>query len=280
MIPEARFSPPIPENRDNIVLFNGSMQNYYFHTVPYAMMMSSTILIIQARMGSHRLPGKSLMPVWKEISLLELVLKRITQSKIPEKIILATSTRKKDDLLVPIAERCGVEVVRGSENDVLGRFVQAYKSYPADAVVRAAADNPLLDPEMIDSLITFFWDNQPCDYAANLGPVSGHPDGVGVEMVSGETLLRLDREAKDMRYREHVVTYLHGNRNYISKLQRAPPEKHRPGYRLDIDFFEDLVFVRELAKRLPQKKGPFWSTVEIIRALDREPELLKLRKIR
>lgn len=231
-------------------------------------------------MGSHRLPGKSLMPVWKDLSLLELVLKRITKSTIPKKIILATSTRKKDDPLIPIAERCGVEIIRGSEDDVLGRFVQAYKAHPSDAVVRAAADNPLLDPEMIDNLITFFWDNQPCDYASNLGPVSGYPDGVGVEMVSAKTLLRLDREAKDMRYREHVVTYLHNNRDYTSKLQHALPEFHRPGYRLDIDFFEDLVFVRELIKRLPQKKGPFWTTGDIIRTLDKEPELLKLRKVR
>ena len=242
--------------------------------------MNTTNIIIQARIGSHRFPGKSLMPVWKELSLLELVLTRITKSKIPKKIILATSTRKKDDQLIPIAERCGVEIIRGSEDDVLGRFVQVYKAHPSDAIVRAAADNPLLDPDMIDKLITFFWENQPCDYASNLGPVSGHPDGVGVEMVSAETLLRLDREAKDMRYREHVVTYLHKNRDYISKIQRAPPEFHRPGYRLDIDFFEDLVFVRELVKRLPQKKGPYWTTRDIITALDKDPDLLRLRKVR
>lgn len=242
--------------------------------------MKDTNIIIQARMGSHRLPGKSLMPVWKELSLLELVLTRITKSKIPKKIILATSTRKKDDQLIPIAERCGVEIIRGSEDDVLGRFVQAYNAHPSDAIVRAAADNPLLDPDMIDKLITFFWENQPCDYASNLGPVSGHPDGVGVEMVSAETLLRLDKEAKDMRYREHVVTYLHNNRDYISKLQNSPPKFHRPGYRLDIDFFEDIVFIRELVKRLPQKNGPYWTTGDIIKMLDKEPELLKLRKVR
>lgn len=242
--------------------------------------MKDTNIIIQARMGSHRLPGKSLMPVWKDLSLLELVLTRITQSKIPKKIILATSTRKIDDRLIPIAERCGVEIVRGSESDVLGRFVQAYKAYPSAAVVRAAADNPLLDPDMIDKLITFFWDNQPCDYASNLGPISGHPDGVGVEMVSAETLLRLNKEAHDMRFREHVVTYVHGNRDYVSRLQQAPPEYHRPGYRLDIDFLEDLVFVRELTKRLPQKKGPFWTTADIVRTLDKEPGLLNLRKVR
>lgn len=242
--------------------------------------MRITNIIIQARMGSHRLPGKSLMPVWRDLSLLELVLRRITRSKIPKTIILATSTRKKDDLLIPIAERCGVKIIRGSEDDVLGRFVQAFKLFPSEAIVRAAADNPFLDPEMIDNLINFFWNNQPCDYASNLGPVSGYPDGVGVEMVSAETLLRLDREARDMRYREHVVTHLHRNRDYVSHLQKAPPEFHRPGYRLDVDYFEDLVFIRELVKHLPQKKGPYWTTGDIIKALDKEPGLSWLRKER
>lgn len=242
--------------------------------------MNDTIIIIQARMGSHRLPGKSLMPVWKDMSLLELVLNRITQAKLPIKIILATSAKKKDERLIPIAEKCGVEIIRGSENDVLGRFVKAYMSYPANAIVRAAADNPLLDPGMIDKLISFFWDNQPCDYASNLGPISGYPDGVGVEIVSAKTLLRLDSEAKEIRHREHVVTYLHNNRDYKSRILFAPPEYQRPYYRLDIDFFEDLFFIRELIKRLPQKRAPYWTTMDIIRTLDKDPGLLKLRKVR
>jgi spore coat polysaccharide biosynthesis protein SpsF len=243
--------------------------------------MPRTITIVQARMGSHRLPGKSMMPVWREMSLLELVLRRITRAELPAMTILATSTDRRDDVLVPVAEACGVTVFRGSEADVLGRYAAALARYPADAVVRAAADNPLLDPERIDDLISFFWKARPpCDYASNLGPATGHPDGVGVEMVSAETLRRLDREATDPSHREHVVTYLHGNPAYRSCLLEARPEFRRPHYRLDIDFPEDMHFIRELVKRLPEAHAPYWTTAEIIAALDREPELLKLRKDR
>lgn len=231
-------------------------------------------------MGSNRCPGKSRMLIWKEMSLLELVLTRIARAKLAKKVILATSTRKIDDCLIPVAEKCGVEIIRGSEKDVLGRFVQALHAHPADAVVRCCADCPLLDPEMIDNLIRFFWKNQPCDYATNLGPISGNLDSTGTEMVSAETLLRLDKEAHDMKFREHVVTYLHNNKNYISKILPALPEYHRPQYRIDIDFFEDIQFTRELVKRLPQKRAPHWTTLDIIKALDKEPELLKLRKVR
>jgi spore coat polysaccharide biosynthesis protein SpsF len=243
--------------------------------------MPRTITIVQARMGSHRLPGKSMMPVWREMSLLELVLRRITRAELPAMTILATSTDRRDDVLVPVAEACGVTVFRGSEADVLGRYAAALARYPADAVVRAAADNPLLDPERIDDLIRFFQEARPpCDYASNLGPVTGHPDGVGVEMVSAETLRRLDREAVLPAHREHVVTYLHGNPGYRSCLLRARPEYQRPHYRLDIDFPEDMHFVRELVKRLPEDHAPYWTTADIIATLDREPELLGLRKNR
>jgi len=242
--------------------------------------MPKTITIVQARMGSHRLPGKSMMLVWKGMTLLELVLRRITRAQLPALTILATSTAPRDDVLVPVARDCGVTVFRGSEDDVLGRYAATLARYPAEAVVRAAADNPFLDPERIDELITFFWEHQPCDYASNLGPVTGHPDGVGVEMVSAETLRRLDREATAPSHREHVVTYLHGNPAYRTCLLMARPRFRRPHYRLDIDFPEDLRFVRELVKRLPANHAPYWTTADIIEALDRDPSLFGLRRDR
>ncbi|NYT04891.1 MAG: NTP transferase domain-containing protein [Methanomicrobiales archaeon] len=239
-----------------------------------------TIIILQARMGSHRLPGKSLMPVWKDMSLLELVLARITRARLPDRVVLATTRESRDDPLVGIAEKYGVAVVRGSEDDVLGRFVQALDAYPADAVVRACADNPLLDPVMIDNLVTFFRDVQPCDYAMNLGPMTGFPDGVGVEMVSAAALRRVDRETRDPSHREHVLTYIHDNPSFVSKWLYADDAHARPGYRLDIDFPEDMHFVRELVRLLPEASAPHWSTEEIIRTVDEHTDLLKLRKVR
>ena len=133
---------------------------------------------------------------------------------------------------------------------------------------------------MIENLIKVFWENYPCDYAMNLGPVTGFPDGVGVEMVSADALRRLDKEAKKPSDREHVVTFLHDNPKYHRCYLYAEEGYRRPQYRLDIDYQEDLEFIRELVKRLPEENAPYWTTMDIIKALDKEPELLKLRKVR
>jgi spore coat polysaccharide biosynthesis protein SpsF len=243
--------------------------------------MKKTNIIVQARMGSSRLPGKSLLPIWGSMPLLEMVLRRITKSTLPKLVILATTQKEEDDVLVPIAKKCNVKIFRGSSDDVLGRFMKAHTKYPSEAIVRACADNPLLDPKMIDDLIRFFWDKYPaCDYAMNLGPMTGFPDGVGVEIVSAKALGRLDKEAKKNSDREHVLTFLNQNPTYRSCLLYADKEYRRPNYRLDIDYVEDLEFIRKLLSKLPEEKGPFWTTSDIIRTLDKEPELLKIRKTR
>jgi spore coat polysaccharide biosynthesis protein SpsF len=231
-------------------------------------------------MGSIRLPSKSLMPLWKDYSLLELVICRITRSKRVHKVILATSNNPLDDALIPIAEKYHISVFRGSEDDVLGRFFYAFSQYPSDAIVRACADNPLLDPERIDELVDFFWNEQPCDYASNLGPMSGYPDGVGVEIVSKNTLIRIFNEASDPSDREHVVTYIKENPSFISKIMQSPVDYSRPQYRLDIDYEEDFQCMKNMIELLPLESAPLWRTMDIINTLDKHPELLDLRKKR
>lgn len=243
-------------------------------------MKKKVVAIIQARMGSTRLPGKSLMPVWRNVSLLELVLRRVEKATMIARVVLATSDQIRDDPLISIAQRCGVDVFRGSESDVLGRFMGALEKFPADAVVRVPADNPLIDPLMIDNLVNFFREHFPCDYATNMLPICGFPDGVGAEMLSASALGRLNAEAIESHDREHVTTFLQGNPDFCCHYLHAEGDYQRPQYRLDIDFLEDLEFVRELVKRLPETNAPFWTTLDIIKALDKEPELLKIRKPR
>jgi spore coat polysaccharide biosynthesis protein SpsF (cytidylyltransferase family) len=242
--------------------------------------MKTTNIIIQARMGSARLPGKSMMSIWNDVSLFELVVMRLVKSRLPSRVILATSSQANDDILIPIAKKWKIDVFRGDEKDVLGRFVGALEMYPSDGVVRACADNPLLDPEMVDNLISFFWDSQPCNYAMNLGPKTGYPDGVGVEMVLSQTLRALNEQVNDAFNREHVLTYIHNNPDFISKYIMAPAYFQRPHYRLDIDYPEDMEFVRRLVARLPHDNAPYWTTADIISALDEIPELLSIRKKR
>src|ERR1035441_6580671 len=103
-----------------------------------------TAAFVQARMGSRRLPGKSLLPVWRQMPQLELVLRRVAASRSLARVVLLTSTEPGDAELVRVARRCEIAAFRGSEQDVLGRYAEALAAYPADAVVRVCADNPFI----------------------------------------------------------------------------------------------------------------------------------------
>ena len=239
--------------------------------------MLDTVAIVQARMGSKRLPGKSLMLVWRDRSLLEMVLCRIQQALTVDEVILATSDQPQDDALVDVAIRCGADHYRGDEQDVLGRFFSALKPYPADAVVRICADNPLVDPEEVDKLVTYFWHNQPCDYATNQG--YGLPDGVGAEIISFDVLVGLDNQELDVNEREHVTLHVKKNSHeYRTALLQADAHLQRPHYRLDVDYQYDLEFIRTLCELLPKSTAPYWSTGEILNTLDKNPELVRTRK--
>ena len=154
--------------------------------------MNTVAGIIQARMGSHRLPGKSMAKVYEDYGLLEMVILRVMKAKKLDMVILATSKENNCDPLVELADRLGIFTVRGSEMDVLSRFVEAIQQYNPDIVVRICADNPLIDPVEIDKLISFFQENQ-FDYAANNTPACGLPDGIGCEIIRSSTIKRLQQ---------------------------------------------------------------------------------------
>jgi len=241
--------------------------------------MNKTIAIVQARMGSTRLPCKSLALVWKNMTLLEMVLRRTMQARTLGRVILATTMRAEDDCLVRLADTCDIGVFRGSENNVLKRFNDALYAFPADAVVRVCADNPLIDPQMIDKLVEFYWKYR-WDYITSVPPATGLPDGVGAEIFSTTALRRAVMKTTDKGYLENVTTYFQASREYSVAYLGAGKGYHRPNYRLDIDYPEDLTFIQTLLKHLPPENAPYWTTKEVIETLDKEPELLKLRKER
>jgi len=211
------------------------------------MNQSRTIIIIQARMGSTRFPKKMLTTLGK-YPLLEWVVQRVIKSKKIDHVVLATTTNEDDDALVDFVKNCGVEVFRGSENDVLDRFVKTAHKFKADLVVRVCADNPFIDPLEIDRLITFFNENQ-CDYACNHRDNlnSGYADGFGAEIFSANLLYKIDKLAINAMSREHVTLYLWENQNNFKlKAVPAPIKLHHPNLRFDIDSPEDMVFLEKL----------------------------------
>jgi spore coat polysaccharide biosynthesis protein SpsF len=222
---------------------------------------------VQGRMGSSRLPGKSLMALWDDMSLLELVLRRVGAARTVETVVLATSDAPCDDPLAELAADLGVAVHRGPEDDVLDRFAGALEAHPADAVVRVCADNPFVDPGAIDDLVTRFLAAQPRDYASNHTEASGLPDGIGAEVVSASALRRTAREATSVTDREHVTTFIRAHPDEFQVLVVPPADPRWPFLKLDVDTPEDLERMRSLAGRLPRESAPLWDVATVVGAL-------------
>ena len=244
------------------------------------MTASGTSIFVQARMGSTRLRGKSLMQVWRDYTVVGMLLARLKRCARVDRIVVAMPDSAVDDPLEAACARMGISVFRGSEADVLGRFAEALSRYPAQAVVRVCADNPLIDPAQIDRLVEFRQEGG-FDYAYNHRPECGLPDGLGAEVVTADALRRLAAEASEPAEREHVILRLLRKPESVrTGVLRAEPALTRPDYRLDVDYPADLKFVRRLCFELPPTSGPFWNAAEIIRVLDAQPELLALRQKR
>jgi spore coat polysaccharide biosynthesis protein SpsF len=226
--------------------------------------MNTVAGIIQARMGSHRLPGKSMAKVYEDYGLLEVVILRVMKAKKLDMVILATSKENNCDPLVELAERLGILTVRGGEMDVLSRFVEAIQLYKPDVVVRVCADNPLIDPGEIDKLVNYFQKNQ-FDYAANNTPECGLPDGLGCEIVKSDLLVDISGMAVERVFREHVTRYITSHPGQFA-LGWLPAELSlwMPEIKLDIDTDEDLVRLQRFCSSLAEANAPYWTAREII----------------
>ncbi|WP_061209390.1 cytidylyltransferase domain-containing protein [Leptospira borgpetersenii] len=208
-------------------------------------MGSSTLAIVQARMGSTRLPGKMLLKLG-QFTILEWVLRRLKKSKQLTEIILATSNLSIDDSLEVVAKSLGVTVFRGSEIDVLGRFVLASKKSVSKNIVRVCADNPFLDFKVIDDLIEGFA-NADYDYGFNHIPWGENSfiDGVGVEILTKRLLEEIDEFAKLPEEREHVTRFIWNHWDRYRIYSPIADEKFCfPGLSLDVDTKEDYELFR------------------------------------
>lgn len=227
-----------------------------------------TVAIVQARMGSSRLPGKSLMPIEGKPMLAHL-LERLKGARALDSIWVATSTEPRDEAIVEMCRGEGVETFAGSEEDVLGRYYQAAQAASAGAVVRITGDCPLIDPQVVDTAVTFFKDTG-ADYVRT----SGFPRGLDTEVFSFRSLARAWREALRDYEREHVTPYFYQHPGLFRVQELAAPEAlHRPELRLCVDTEEDLTLVREIYARLYVPHGRIFTTREVIAVLDAEPHL-------
>ena len=203
--------------------------------------------IITARLKSTRLPKKILLEVERKPLIVHMI-NRIKYSKKIKNIIIATSTNPQDDLLEEISKKQNIDCFRGSEEDVLGRFCGAAKMSEAKTIIRICADNPFIDSNEINRLISFYFKND-CDYACNhqdrLG--SGYIDGLGAEIFSKDHLIQISNDAKEAKYREHITTFFWDNiSRYNLKSVPAPKLLRHPNLRFDVDTDLDLKYLNSL----------------------------------
>jgi spore coat polysaccharide biosynthesis protein SpsF len=230
------------------------------------------VAIIQARMGSTRLPGKVLKDLEGE-TVLARVVNRLRGARLITDLLVATTELAADDAIVQECESLSVPVSRGDQDDVLDRYYRAAQLAKAEVVVRITSDCPLIDPEITDKTIAAFLEAR-ADYASN-ALVRTYPRGLDTEVMSSGALGRAWREAGESYEREHVTPYIYEHPSEF-KLVSVTDTVDRGDYRWTVDTAEDLEFVRAVYARL---KGGGFGWRDVIGLLEREPALMELNRL-
>jgi spore coat polysaccharide biosynthesis protein SpsF len=221
-------------------------------------MKKNIVLIIQARMGSTRLPGKSMMDL-AGAPLVGRILERVKRSRKIDKIVLATSNLKKDDVLENLANEYQVESFRGSETDLVDRYYKCAVYYNAETVLRLPADNPCPEPDEYDKIINYHLSSNN-DFSSNICHFmnNGYPDGIGVEVFTFKSLEEIWRHEKSDERREHIALnyydYTKDEKAFGSKFSvgtiKCPVQYSRPDIILDINDLKDYKFIKKLYDEL------------------------------
>ncbi|MDE2182245.1 MAG: NTP transferase domain-containing protein [Alphaproteobacteria bacterium] len=231
------------------------------------------VAVIQARMGSTRLPGKVLKPIAGK-PLLWHIVHRLQKSRLIQAIVVATSTNPRDDAIVEFGRDNDVLVVRGPEEDVLARFARAAEITDADIIVRVSSDAPFLDAEFIDHLVDALIEQQG-DYVLLEENAETAHEGVDPFTRRGLDKLMMDA-AHDPVAREHVTGYFKLHPDFVRIARAKPfPRLARAAGRLTIDTPDDLAFVEAVHARLEAKAGEA-SLGDLLLLLEREPSLRDL----
>ena len=231
----------------------------------------NTKAIIQARMGSTRLPGKIMMKL-NGISILESLLKQISYCTKLDGVILATTVNKEDDVIETFANDNSIDFFRGDSSDVLNRFYQCSKKFQVDNIVRITSDCPLLDPQLVDKVISLFF-TKKYDYTNNFFKRT-FPYGTEVEVFSFDSLEKTWKNAKLISQREHVTPYIYDNQNLFS-IGYIENDVDISYLHWAVDRIEDLKFVRKIYQKI--KKHPILLN-DILRVLSKNPSFLNLNK--
>ena len=236
--------------------------------------MFKVVMVIQARMGSTRLPGKSLMDLAGK-PLVGRVLERVLRCKNIDEVVLAIPKTEENDVLAEIALQHGVNLYRGSEDDLVDRYYQAAKRFNASIVGRLPADNPVPEPSEIDRIIDYHIKSDHV-FSSNLSEVysNGYPDGIGAEMIDFNALEKVWSECRDAELREHVHLNFF---NYTQQKQvderysvgtiQCPKIFRRPEIILDVNTQEQYEFIKQIYDYF-YNSNPYFHITDILNWYD------------
>jgi spore coat polysaccharide biosynthesis protein SpsF len=237
-------------------------------------MSMKRVCVVQARMGSTRLPGKVLLDLAGRPMLGQL-LRRLQACGSLDEIVVATSIAASDDPIAQFVASEGVRLSRGSEDDVLGRIIEAGRATQADVVVRVTADCPLIDPQVTDRVVDELTANSgAADYASNVLRRT-YPRGLDVEAMFLDTLLRVDRLARTRAEREHVTITIRSERPSLFLVRSVESDVDDSDLRWTVDEEADLRLVEKLygALGLGERRVPYEVIVDHVR---QHPELMSI----
>lgn len=229
-----------------------------------------TVAIIQARLGSTRLPQKIQRDIEGK-TMLERVVARVEQSELTDEVVIATTELPSDQPLVDFCRQRSWSVFRGSENDVLSRYVGAATAFLADRIVRITSDCPLIDSGLIDEVIQVSRLEKGVDYCCNFYPQRRYPRGLECEVLTRECLHRIDRLAKAPEFREHVTLFAYRNARLFS-IGSVTGENDFSHLRWTVDTEEDMQLVRAIYRHFAELGQKSFDWKDIIAAFETHPQ--------
>jgi len=228
--------------------------------------------IIQARMCSTRLKGKVLREISPDETLLSFLIKQIKNCKSLKNIVVATTNLKEDDVIVDFLKSNNIQIFRGNPENVLDRFYHCALEFNFSTIVRLTADNPLIDPCVIDLIVENFLSSK-CDYLSNTHPRT-FPQGNDTEIFSFKSLKETWLNATKFSEKEHVTPYIYNNPN-LFKIENLSHTVDYSDLRWTVDHLNDLEFVQQIINKIKHRPILFHDIVSL---LDKDPKLFLYNK--
>lgn len=235
------------------------------------------VCLVQARVGSTRLPGKILKEICGK-TILHHEIDRLKKCKEIDEIVIATTDKKDDDKIVNEAKKLSVKYFRGSENDVLSRFYYAAKENNADIIVRVTSDCPCIDFEILDKMLIYFKDKykeKQVDYLSNTIKRT-YPRGYDIEIFTFSALEKSYINAKKEYEREHVTPYIYDKTNNFLKLSFENKDDYSE-YRVTLDTIEDFIVIKNIFENL-YYKNPYFKLNDVVQYLNNNLHIVDINK--